>query len=83
MRRTYLESIRDDGLVNGTLNIFKNYEQDQMVFEILDDNTGNILPLEKFFQFSLRRTGQLTPTKNIVRAFLGYASAIEKKKDSG
>lgn len=79
MRRTLLESIREDGLITGVKEMFKNYEQDQMAFNILDDNTGNILPLEKFFQFSLQRSGALTPTKNIVRAFLTYVNTFEKK----
>lgn len=79
MRRTFLETLLDDGLITAILTVFKNYEQDQMVFNILDEATGDILPLEKFFQYSLRRTGTLTPTKNVVRAFLTYARTFEKK----
>lgn len=79
MRRSLLESIKDDGLIVGIKEIFKNYEMDEMAFNILDDNTGNILPLEKFFQFSLRRSGEMTPTKNIVKAFTMYANTFEKK----
>lgn len=80
MRRTFLENWRDNGLLSAVNNIFKNYEDDQHVFNILDDDTGNILPMEKFFQFSLQRTGGLTPTKNVTRAFLSYAQTFEKKR---
>jgi len=80
MRRSFLETAKDDGLKAAITDIFKNYQQDATVFNILDDDTGNILPLEKFFQFSMRRTGELTPTKNITKAFLTYVQTFEKKK---
>lgn len=79
MRRSFLETIKDDGLTSAVKQMFQNYEQDEMAFGILNDATGQILPLEKFFQFSLRRTGELTPTKNIVKAFLTYVNTFEKK----
>ncbi len=79
MRRTFLETLKDDGLLNAISTLFKNYQEDRAIFNIIDDDTGKILPLEKFFQFSLRRTGTLTPTKNVVRAFLTYANTFEKK----
>ena len=80
VRRLFLETWKDEGLAEAFKGIFKNYEQDQAVFNILDDDTSNILPLEKFFQFSMRRTGELTPTKNVVRAFLTYAKTFESMK---
>jgi len=79
MRRSVLEAIKEDGLISGMKELFKSYEMDEQAFNILDDNTGNILPLEKFFQFSLRRSGEMVPTKNIVRAFTTYANTFEKK----
>lgn len=79
IRRTFLETLKEDGLVNAVLSVFRNYQQDEMVFNILDDDTGNILPLEKFFQFSMRRTDALEPTQNVVKAFLTYARTFEKK----
>ena len=79
MRKTFFEAWRDDGFKEAARNLFKNYEQDQYAFNILDEDTGNILPLEKFFQYSLRRTGELAPTNNVTRAFLSYAQTFEKK----
>lgn len=79
IRRSFLETLKEDGLYSAVLGVFLNYQQDEMVFNILDDDTGNILPLEKFFQFSMRRTGALEPTQNVVKAFLTYAKTFEKK----
>jgi len=38
------------------------------------------LPLNKFFQFSMRRTGDITPTKNVAKAAAHYFKTLEKKK---
>ena len=80
LRRTLLEDIKEDGLVNAFKHVFEHYKEDEMVFNILDQDTGNILPLEKFFAFALRRGGELAPTKNITRAFLVYWRTLEKKR---
>ncbi len=80
VRKTFLESVKDDGLIQAFKNMWKNYQEDEAVFKILDDDTGKILPLEKFFQFALHRTGYLDPTTNVTKAFLQYARTFERKK---
>jgi hypothetical protein len=80
MRRSFLETWKDDGIMTAFKDMFKNQEQDQSVFEILDDDTGNILPLTKFFAPSMHRTGALTPSKNIGKAFMSYVTTFEKMK---
>jgi succinate dehydrogenase flavin-adding protein (antitoxin of CptAB toxin-antitoxin module) len=80
IRRSFLENLKDGGLKKAFSELFKTYQQDQMVFNILDDDTGNILPLEKFFQFSLQRTDTMDPTRNVTKAFLTYVRTFEKKK---
>jgi len=80
VRRSFLETVKDEGIKAAFTNYFKNMEQDQIVFNILDDDTGKILPLEKFFQFSMRRTGGLQPTQNFVKAFMTYVNTAEKKR---
>jgi GNAT superfamily N-acetyltransferase len=80
MRKTFLEDVTEDGLLKAIKNIFKNYAQDEVAFNILDDDTGNILPLEKFFQFSMRRTGEVDPSSNVTKSFMTYVSTMEKKK---
>lgn len=79
MRRTFLENVKEEGLVKAFKDLFRAYQEDEAVFNIMDEDTGNILPLEKFFQFSLRRTGGIDPTTNVTKAFLVYAQMMEKK----
>ena len=79
MRQGFLENVKEEGLLTAVKNIFKHYKEDEVVFNILDEDTGNILPLEKFFQFSLHRTGGLLPTSNVTEAFLAYSKMFERK----
>jgi len=80
MRRTFLEEVKESGLKKAFLSLYKNYKQDEAVFNILDEDTGNILPMEKFFQFALHRSGELLPTSNITRAFTNYVKMFERKR---
>ena len=80
MRRTFLEEVKESGLKKAFLSLYKNYKQDEAVFNILDEDTGNILPMEKFFQFALHRSGELLPTANITRAFTSYVKMFERKR---
>lgn len=79
MRKSFLENTKDNGLIRAFKDIFKSYQEDEATFNIMDEDTGNILPLEKFFQFTLRRTGGIDPTTNVTKAFLTYAQMMEKK----
>jgi len=79
IRKTFLENAAEEGLKTAVIKMFENYKQDEFVFDIHGD-TDHILPLEKFFQFSLQRTGNLDPTANVTRAFLTYMRTFEKKK---
>ena len=69
-----------NSLVNALEEIVQKKEQEAAIFNILDQDTGEILPLEKFFQFSMKRTGGLVPTRNVAKAFLSYTRAFEKKR---
>jgi uncharacterized short protein YbdD (DUF466 family) len=80
IRKSFLENMRDKGIKEAIGGIFTTYQEDMIGFNILDDSTGKILPLEKFFQFSLHRTGEVDPTKNVVRAFMTYVAMFERKK---
>jgi len=79
-RRGFLEAIKDDGFKKAFIELFDKYKQDEQIFQILDQTTKEILPLEKFFQFSLKRTGAISPTKNIAQAVNTYFKVLEKKK---
>lgn len=79
IRRGILENIKEDGIIKSFKEIFQHYKQDQQVFNILDEDTGDILPLEKFFQYSIRRSGELNPTDNVVKSFTTYMQTFYKK----
>ena len=56
------------------------HKMEESTFKILDEKTGAILPLEKFFKYSMARSGKLIPTKNVANAFLAYTKTFETKK---
>jgi len=80
IRRGFLEAWKEDGLINAFKEVYKQYQEDEAVFKILEDDTQNILPLEKFFQFAMQRTGGLVPSKNVSKAFKAYTRAMFKKQ---
>lgn len=80
IRRDFFETWKADGFANAFKEMFVQQKEDAATFEILSGETGDILPLEKFFQFSLRRTGELKPSENVAKAFLTYTRTFEKKR---
>lgn len=79
VRKTFLENVKDKGLLAAFRGLYQSYVEDEATFNIMDDDTGDILPLEKFFQFAMQRTGGMEPTTNVTRAFLVYVNTMEKK----
>lgn len=79
-RRDFLEAWSDDGVIKATREWWGSHKEDQMIANIIDQDTGNILPKSKFFQYSLQRTGNLEPSKNVTRVFLQYAQTFERKR---
>jgi len=80
IRRGALEALKTDGLGSAFREMLDAYKQDLQVFNILDQATDTILPLEKFFQFSLRRTGEMKPTENVAKAASVYFKTLFKKQ---
>lgn len=89
IRRDFLEAIKGErqrnmGVAGSILTAFKEliskYEEDFAVLNILDEKTGEILPLEKFFKFAMERKGNMVPTKNVAKAFLSYMKTFETKR---
>lgn len=80
VRRGILEAVKEDGVIRAAKEVFEQYKLDEQVFNILDTQTGEVLALDKFFRFALRRTGGLKPTENIVGAFLNYMKTFKKKQ---
>jgi hypothetical protein len=79
IRRGFLETWKDNGLIKAFGESFNQYKQDEAYLNILDGDTGEILPLEKFFQFSMKRTGAMTPTQNVAKAVEAYFTTFERK----
>lgn len=87
-RRSFLEAWKDgtkeagiwSGIKAAFTEILDSVKQDSAYFNILDQNTKEVLPLEKFFQYSLTRGDELIPSKNVARAVGNYFRAFEKKR---
>jgi len=80
IRRDFWETLKEEGIKQAGKEILNQQKLDEQTFNILDQMTGDILPLNKFFQFSMRRTGDITPTKNVAKAAAHYFKTLEKKK---
>lgn len=83
-RRPFLEAWKDNGILLGWLPALKEMVAEKLEtfaeIGILAGRTGEILPLEKFFKYVLHRSGEITPSKNVVRSVLNYAHQFERKK---
>ena len=79
-RRSFFEALKQEGIMAGLREVFSSQKEEEAAFKILDEETGNILAFEKFFGYALQRTGRLVPSKNVVRASLGYFHALAKKR---
>lgn len=80
IRKSTLESLVYNGPIEAVRNAFSGYKTDSQSFNIMAGKTGEIVPLEKFFKFSLRRTGEIDPTLNVARAVESYARNFYRKK---
>ena len=80
IRRGILEAVKEDGIIKAVKEVFSVYKLEEQVFNILDQQTGEILAMDKFFKFAMHRTGELVPTENTIRAFLAYMRTFKKKQ---
>ena len=80
IRRSFLEALKDSGIKSAIQEVFTSQREEEAVFKILDEDTGEVIAFEKFFKFSMRRSGALVPSKNIARSSLAYFTAFTKKK---
>ena len=79
IRKDFLEVWKNDGLWKAIKGLIEQQQLDQATFEILADKTGDIIPFEKWFQFAMRRSGEIDPSKNVMRAFMAYKRTFERK----
>lgn len=80
IRRGFTEAMVKDGFTSAVGEMFKSQEVEALKFEIMDSQTGEVLPMEKFFANSLKRTGKLVPTQDSARAFITYMTNFEKMR---
>lgn len=80
VRKGFLEKWSDDGFIDAMKSIWDQQKEDMAIANIIDKDTGQILPKSKFFQYTLRRTGEGEVSQNATRVFLQYAKLFERKK---
>lgn len=80
VRKGFLEKWSDDGFVSAIKNMWDAQKEDMAIANIIDSDTGKILPKSKFFQYTLKRTGEGEVSQNLTRVFLQYSKLLERKK---
>lgn len=80
VRKGFLEKWTDDGFVAAIKNMWDAQKEDMAIANIIDSDTGRILPKSKFFQYTLERTGVGETSQNLTQVFLQYAKLLERKK---
>ena len=48
-RRSFFEALKQEGIMSGLREAISSQKEEEAAFQILDDETGNILAFEKFF----------------------------------
>lgn len=80
VRKGFLEKWSDDGFVAALKNMWDAQKEDMAIANIIDSDTGKILPKSKFFQYTLKRSGEGEVSQNLTRVFLQYSKLLERKK---
>ena len=79
-KKQFLEKWSDDSFIDAVHDIFKSQKDVAQTAKIIDQDTGQILAKNKFFKYTLRRTGTGEPSQNATKVFLDYAEQMERKK---
>ena len=79
MRRGFLEALKDDGLFRAFQEI-KDSKKDNIAYVNIIDDTGKILPYEKWFKFAMYRTGEVVPSQNVTAIVLSYMKQFYLKQ---
>ena len=74
-----LIDIKDTGIKRAVSDLLNRWRLDETNFTVLDSKTGEVLAMKKFFRQTLYRTGELTPTKNVIKATDIYMQQFFKK----
>lgn len=79
-RKTFFEKWIDDGFVSAVKGFADSAKEDFAVSQIINPDTGQILPKSKFFQYTLFRSGEGEASQNATKTFLHYMEMFERKK---
>ena len=74
-----LVDLPDTGIKSALNDLLRRWKLDEAQFKILDSKTGDILRMKKFFRQTLFRTGEMTPSKNIIKSTDIYMQQFFKK----
>lgn len=80
IRRGFLETYKKDGLKSAIISMYDNQKEDEVRFQSIDPRTGQILPMEAFFRFAMKRSGSIKPSENVSKAYKSYLKAFLKKQ---
>ena len=75
-----LSTIKETGVKEAVTEILGRWQQDETRFSVTEERTGEVLGLRKFFRQTLFRSGELRPSKNVVRSTDVYLRQFFKKK---
>jgi len=74
-----LVDIKDTGIKKAAKDILNRWKLDEAHFRVLDSKTGEILGMRKFMRQTMYRTGELTPTQNVIKSTDIYMQQFFKK----
>lgn len=75
-----LRGIPETGIRAAVSDIINSWKMDETKFNVVDQKTGAPLGLRKFFRQTLFRSGEMTPSKNVLRSTDIYMRQFFRKK---
>ena len=75
-----IKGIRNTGIKSALSEVWESFKESSDRIQLLDKNTGRALSLKKSFANTKFRSGEMTPSTNIIRAFDLYAAQFGRKK---
>lgn len=79
-RRGFFEALMNSGIKTAFQEMWAKWKEQLFEATILDERTGEILPLNKFFKNTLFRSSDVPYSENSARAILDYIQRFERKK---
>lgn len=86
MQRGFLEALKTtegskyEKVKQAFKALIEKQKLSKTIIDILDQKTGQILPMDKYFKYVQERKGDMIPSKNAGKVFLEYVKMLETKK---